>query len=298
MAEASADDRGERNAEGETSPAVTLCQSTAVELLRDCARRAELADLIYIDPPYFTGRAWMQDNGRGALAFDDRWDGGPDDYRAAMREMVVAAHGALNDEGALLLHIDPRVVPWIALDTDEVFGAGERLPGKTRAGYRHQLIWRYGLGGSSSRAWPRKHDVILWYTRSARWYFAAPRVPATSARLKGQMKKHPDVLDVPSLNNMAKERTGYPTQKPLALLELLIGAHCPPGGLVVDPAAGSGTTGMAAARLGRRALLGDRGEHALSTMRARFADAGVATAERTLPSSLTPAADAGGGDTP
>lgn len=288
MSEAETEVAGlDRSDSGAETP-LTLCRANAVSLLEHCAAKGERADLIYLDPPYFTGRAWLQDNGRGTLAFDDRWDGGPQDYRAALREMVVAAHHALKPHGALLLHIDPRVVPWVACDTDEVFGEGERLPGRTRCGYRHQLIWRYGLGGSSSRAWPRKHDVILWYSRGESWFFDPPLVPATSSRMKGQMKKHPDVLDIPSLNNMAKERTGYPTQKPVALLELLVRAHCPVGGLVVDPVAGSGTTGIAALRAGRRALLGDRGTHALDTMRARFADAGVAPAELALP--------AGGGD--
>ena len=116
------------------------------------------------------------------------------------------------------------------------------------------------------------HDVIFWYTKGARWHFDPPMVPATSQRMKGKLKKAPDVLDVPAINNMAKERTGYPTQKPLALLELLVRAHTQPGDWVCDPMCGSGTTGVAALRLGRNALLGDIGDAAIAVARARASE--------------------------
>jgi DNA modification methylase len=121
-------------------------------------------------------------------------------------------------------------------------------------GFVNHLIWTYGLGGSSPRRFARKHDDILFYAKGEDYFFDPPRVPATSNRMKGQMKKATDVIDIPTINNMAAERVGYPTQKPLALLELLVGACCPEGGVVLDPFCGSGTTLVAARKLGRDAI--------------------------------------------
>ena len=145
---------------------------------------------------------------------------------------------------------------------DELFGEDR---------FVNHLIWSYGLGGSSPRRFARKHDDILFYCLDpARYYFKPPRIPATSNRLKGQTKKATDVLDIPSINNMAAERTGYPTQKPLALLELLVEACSPLGGAVLDPTCGSGTTLVAAARLGRRAIGFDSSRAAIATARKRL----------------------------
>lgn len=129
-----------------------------------------------------------------------------------------------------------------------------RAPREDR--FVNHLIWSYGLGGSSPRHFSRKHDDILWYAPDpARCHFTPPRTPATSARMKGLSKKMTDVLLIPSINNMAAERTGYPTQKPLALLNLLVQACCPPRGTVCDPCCGSGTT-LVAARVSRRTPIG------------------------------------------
>jgi DNA modification methylase len=136
----------------------------------------------------------------------------------------------------------------------------------------NHLIWSYGLGGSSPRRFARKHDDILLYCLDPeRYWFVPPMVPATSQKMKGQMKKATDVLDIPSINNMATERVGYPTQKPLALLELLVGACCPPGGVVLDPCCGSGTTLVAAKGLGREWVGCDLRPEAVELARQRLA---------------------------
>ena len=123
------------------------------------------------------------------------------------------------------------------------------------------------------RRFARKHDDILFYAIDpARSWFEAPMVPATSRRMEGLHKKATDVLDIPSLNNMAKERTGYPTQKPLALLDLLVRACCPEGGTVLDPCCGSGTTLVAALGAGRGAIGCDLGEDAVDLTRRRVQD--------------------------
>ena len=90
--------------------------------------------------------------------------------------------------------------------------------------FRNEVAWHYGLGGSSNRLFSKKHDIILFYTVGESYRFDKPQVPATSQMLKGQMKGADTIWDIPSLNNMAKERLGYPTQKPEALLERLVKA--------------------------------------------------------------------------
>jgi len=213
--------------------------------------------LIYLDPPFNTG---VRRQGRGGLAFADRFDD-IGAWRAFMEPRLRAAHRALAPDGSLLLHVDWRTSHHARFLLDEIFGA---------ECFVNHLVWSYGLGGSGPRSFARKHDDILLYGRTADYWFEAPRVPARSARLRGRTKKATDVLDIAALNNMAIERTGWPTQKPLALLELLVRACCRPGGLVVDATCGSGTTLVAAVRSGRRALGIDISADALSIARERL----------------------------
>lgn len=197
-------------------------------------------DLVYIDPPFNTGATKRgRDDG---VDYPDAWPT-IEDYLAFMRPRLVEIHRVLKSTGALLLHCDWRTSHHLRLLLDHVFGADM---------FVNHLIWTYGLGGSSPRRFARKHDDILFYGKSSAYHFDPPMVPATSQRMKGQQKKATDVIDVPSLNNMAKERTGYPTQKPLALLTMLVEACSPEGGTVADVFCGSGTTLEAAKNLRRR----------------------------------------------
>ncbi len=226
--------------------------------------------LAYLDPPFGTGRDFG--------AYDDRWKD-----RAALvamlRPRIEQLHRVLHPTGSILVHLDHRVAHELARVLDEVFGPGDREPAGG-PGFRNEIIWTYGLGGSSSRFYPRKHDTIFWYTRGADWYFDPPRMPARSVRMRGQEKKQIDVFlgpervdsdvwDVAAINNMATERTGYPTQKPLALLERFVVAHSRPGELVLDPFCGSGTTVVAAQKLGRRAIGIDASAEAIRIASAR-----------------------------
>lgn len=217
------------------------------------------ADLAYMDPPFGVGRTMA---GRDGTRFDDLLDD-PIEYMDFMKPRLESIIGHLHEDGILLLHCDWRQVHHLRMALDELMG---------RDAFVNQLVWRYGLGGSSPRRFARKHDDILFYARSNSYYFKPPLVPATSQRLKGQMKKATDVLDIPAINNMAHERTGWPTQKPLALLKLLVDACCPESGHVLDPFCGSGTTLVAAASSGRRATGIDRSQEALATTRERLAD--------------------------
>ena len=252
-------------------------------LADDDAVRGRVA-LVYLDPPFGTGRNFG--------AYDDRWKGGRAGLVESLRPRLVLLHRLLADDGSILVHLDQRVAHVIAVLLDDLFGVGERDPATTppTPGFRSEIIWTYGLGGSSSRVYPKKHDTILWYSKGERWTFDPPRIAARSARMRGQSKKQLDVMigpprvdhddddvrsladvwDLAAINNMAKERTGYPTQKPLALLERFVAAHSRPGELVLDPYCGSGTTLVAARRLGRSAIGIDESPEAVRVARERL----------------------------
>ncbi|MCC6429174.1 MAG: site-specific DNA-methyltransferase [Phycisphaerales bacterium] len=208
-------------------------------------------DFLYADPPFNTGKSHSTPPnatkaGRSAQAsYFDSWPTTAD-YISWLRARLLAIIPALKPTASIAIHCDHRASHHIRLLLDELL---------TPDHFINHLIWHYGLGGSSPRRFARKHDDILIYgIDPAKYYFKAPMVPATSQRLKGKLKKATDVLDIPAINNMARERTGYPTQKPIELLELLISAFCPPGGTVLDPCCGSGTTLLAAANLGRAGI--------------------------------------------
>ena len=214
-------------------------------------------DLAYLDPPFNTGRTLSAAN----AAYRDTWPS-VEAYLAFLRPRLEAVHRALKPAGAILLHCDWRCVHHLRLLLDGLFGA---------SGFVNHLIWSYGLGGSSPRRFARKHDDVLFYAKGSDYFFEPPLVPATSNRMRGQLKKASDVIRVPAINNMALERTGYPTQKPLALLSMLVNACCPPGGFVLDPFCGSGTTLVAAAESGRSFLGIDVNLSAVRIARKRLA---------------------------
>lgn len=225
-------------------------------------------DLLYADPPFNTGQtkrtpAGAMKAGRTIKTeYADRF-GSSGAFIEWLRKRLAATLPAIKPTGNLLIHVDWRTSHRVRLLLDELLGEDR---------FVNHLVWSYGLGGSSPRRFARKHDDILFYCMDPRrHYFKAPRVAATSRRLQGQTKKATDVLDVPSINNMARERTGYPTQKPLALLELLVQSCSPPDGAVLDPCCGSGTTLVAAVSLGRPAIGFDLNPAAVRLARRRVA---------------------------
>jgi site-specific DNA-methyltransferase (adenine-specific) len=153
---------------------------------------------------------------------------------------------------------------------DQIFG---------RDCFRNEIIWAYDYGGKPRDRWPAKHDNLLWYSRSpTRYTFhydAIDRVPYMAPDLVGPEKaargKIPtDVWWITVVPTNSREKTGYPTQKPLKLLERIVRVHSNPGDLILDFFAGSGTTGQAAANLGRRFLLIDSSPDAVRVMRKRL----------------------------
>ena len=248
-----------------------------------------VVDLVYADPPFATGatrrlqsiRLGAGDQQRPGyrgeptpyqvvsdLAFDDALP--LDEHLAALRARVEQLHRVLAPVGSLYLHVDWRTAHHVRFMLDEVFGAERFL---------NEIVWAYDYGGRPRDRWPRKHDTILWYAKGTAWTFdreAIDRVPYLAPGLVGPEKaargKLPtDVWWMTIVPPGSSERTGYPTQKPVRLLERIVAASSRPGDLVLDPYAGSGTTGVAAARLGRRWLLADRNPEAAAIARQRLA---------------------------
>jgi len=253
-----------------------------------------VVDLAYADPPFATGsrrrlssirtgdgeqvrRGFGGRSYRYRVVSDLTW---PDDlplvtHLDELRLRLIEVHRALADHGSLYLHVDWRTAHHVRLLLDEVFGAERFL---------NEIVWAYDYGGRARDRWPRKHDTILWYAKGDRWLFdpdAVDRIPYLAPGLVGPVKaargKLPtDVWWMTIVPPGSAERTGYPTQKPLRLLERIVAASSRPGDLVLDPYAGSGTTGVAAARLGRRWLLIDRNPEATAITRTRLSADGDA----------------------
>lgn len=190
-------------------------------------------DLIYCDILYNTGRK-----------FDDYDDnlGTPEEAIEWYKPRLMEMKRVLKDTGSIYLQMDYRLVHYMKVYMDELFGIKN---------FRNEIVWKYGLGGSGNREFAKKHDNILFYSKSNGYIFNIQYENATSNRLKGQTKKMTDVWDIPTLNNMAKERIGYNTQKPKALLERIIKASSNEGDIVADFFCGSGTSLVVAKELGR-----------------------------------------------
>ena len=211
----------------------------------------------------------------------------------------------LRPTGSLFLHLDWRASHRARIVLDEIFG--EQC-------FRNEIIWHYGLGGGApTDAFARKHDTILFYARSGNAIFHPERGPVTAAMdakyahvdeqgrryqnahgrryyLQGG-KRLDDVWELPALAPTARERVGWPTQKPLALLERIVRAVCAPDACVLDPCCGSGTALVAAAGLGLRAVGGDREADAVELTAGRLA--ALPEAARTRPIARLQLGDAG-----
>jgi site-specific DNA-methyltransferase (adenine-specific) len=249
--------------------------------------------LIYIDPPFNTGTT--QSRPRLKTIRDDAGDrtgfGGKryrtikldhqspnyldafDDYIGFLRPRLEEAHRILTPTGSFFLHVDPREVHYCKVLLDEIF---------TRPSFQNEIIWAYDYGARSTKRWPAKHDNILWYTKHPTDYTfnlaASDRIPYMAPGLVGAEKaargKTPtDVWWHTIVSPTGKEKTGYPTQKPLGILERIIRVHSNPGDTVLDFFAGSGTTGLAAAKNNRNYLLIDQNPEAIALMKKRLADA-------------------------
>lgn len=241
----------------------------------------ESVDLVYIDPPFGTGQTrrletirlgsgHRQRRGFGGRTFNFEVTGTHryrdnmplDEYLEFLGIRLEAMHRVLKSNGSLYLHLDHHAVHHARLLLDQIFGPERFL---------NEIIWAYDYGGRARDRWPRKHDNILLYAKSDAWTFnrdAVDRIPYMAPSLVGPEKaargKLPtDVWWMTIVPTNGKERTGYPTQKPVNLVRRMILASSNPGDLVADFFAGSGTTGVAAMEEGRRYLLVDSNPEAI-----------------------------------
>jgi site-specific DNA-methyltransferase (adenine-specific) len=259
-------------------------------------------DLAYLDPPFNTGqRRTLRSiaveressaagghagepgtrQGFGGTAYRSvtrsvmSYPDGFDDYLAFLGPRLREVHRALAPTGSLYVHLDSREVHYVKVFLDGLFG---------RECFLNEVVWSYDFGGRSTRRWPRKHDTILVYVREPDGYWfdleAAGRVPYLAPGLAGPTKAARGKLLTDSwwhtiVPTSGRERTGYPTQKPLAILRRIVAASSPRGALVLDPFAGSGTTGAAAMELDRRFIMVDDNPEAIRVMIARLGGPGV-----------------------
>ncbi|MGO2111019.1 MAG: DNA-methyltransferase [Pseudoclavibacter sp.] len=265
-----------------------------LEVLR--ALPADTFQLVYLDPPFNTGKVQVRETVTNAhsptssrvgfkgltyetvrervLSFNDSFD----DYWAFLEPRIVEAWRVLHPTGTLYLHLDYREVHYAKVLLDALFG---------RKCFLNEIIWAYDYGGRTKKRWPSKHDSILVYVKSPTNYRfnaeAVDREPYMAPGLvtpeKAERGKLPtDVWWHTIVSPTGNEKTGYATQKPEGVLRRIVQASSGEGDWVLDPFAGSGTTGAVAAQLDRRFVLIDQNPEAIEIMRARLQDARIANA--------------------
>lgn len=254
---------------------------------------ASSVQLIYIDPPFNTGR--KQTRGKSVttrtedgnrvgfkgqryqivretvLSYDDEFA----DYWSFLEPRLEEAWRLLDETGTLYLHLDFREAHYAKVLLDALFG---------RECFLNEIIWAYDYGAKAKSKWPAKHDTILVYVKDPKkYYFNSTEVdrepymaPGLVTPEKAERGKLPtDVWWHTIVSPTGTEKTGYPTQKPKGILRRIIQASSKPGDTVLDFFAGSGTTGVVAAELGRRFILMDRNQEAIDVIRGRLDEAGV-----------------------
>lgn len=245
-------------------------------------------DVIYVDPPFNTGRVQRRrtlatapdDDGDrvgfggrryrtrllNALAYEDTFG----DYLGFLAPRLEHAHRLLASHGTLYFHIDYREAHYCKLLLDELFG---------RDCFLNEIVWAYDYGAKPRSRWPAKHDTILVYVRSAgahhfdadavdREPYMAPGLVTPEKAARG--KRPTDVWWHTIVPTNGAEKTGYPTQKPEGIVRRMVAASARPGGWCLDFFAGSGTLGAVAAALGRRYVLVDANAEAIEVMRRRL----------------------------
>lgn len=256
--------------------------------------------LIYIDPPFDVGADFSMDIEIGGetfhkeanlleqIAYRDTWGKGADSFVSMIYERLVLMHELMASDASIFVHCDWRVMPFIRLALDEVFG---------RHNFVNEIVWWYTnklpTGGV---IFDRQHDTLLWSQKGGGYYFKEIPIPipeheqqpqARTRKVGGKReyirdeegkivyemvteKLAADVWPMPLIHPIGKERLGYPTQKPEALLERIITAACPPDGIVADFFCGSGTTAAVAEKLGRKWIATDLGKFGIHTTRKRL----------------------------
>lgn len=269
-------------------PKLTIYFDDNMNVLRKIS--SEHIDMIYIDPPFNTGRIQRrtqiktvrdQQGDRTGFkemryktvkldtkGYNDRFD----DFLGFLRPRLEEAYRILKSNGSLFFHLDYREIHYCKVMLDEIFG---------RSSFINEIIWAYDYGARSKKKWPAKHDTILWYAKDPDNYTfnydEIDRIPYMAPGLVGKEKaaqgKTPtDVWWHTIVSPNGKEKTGYATQKPLGIISRIVKVHSRPGDTLCDFFCGSGTLGEAAYMTGRNCILVDQNKEAVAVMRKRFKD--------------------------
>lgn len=241
-----------------------IIQADCLSVLEEM--RTYSVDLIYIDPPFNTGKTQKRNNRE--MSYEDSFG---EEFKDFLYPRIWEAYNVLKSNGSIFVHLDYRETHNIKLNVmDAIMG---------KDCFRNEIIWAFDYGARSKSRWSVKHNNILWYTHDRKDYTfnydAIDRIPYMAPGLVGKEKaekgKTPtDVWWQTIVPTNGKEKTGYPTQKPLPILERIVKVHSNPGDTVLDFFAGSGTTGEAALKNGRNAILIDENPEAIEVMEKRL----------------------------
>lgn len=251
-----------------------LIQGDNAEIMRCLLKQDIKIDLIYIDPPYMTNLDFKTKEGK--FAYSDKFT--LDTYLTMLYERLALMKQLLSEKGSIYVHVDYRTSAYVRLIMDGIFG---------EENFRNEIIWAYATGGASKNSYAKKHDTLLYYRKNKDIYIfnssdiMMKRTEKSLKRAKNQNgarysntndTKYPtdNWQDIQALNPMEIERTGYPTQKPEALLERIIKASSNEGDLVADFFCGSGTTISVAQKLNRNWIGVDMGEESIKTTKERM----------------------------
>ena len=228
-------------------------------------------DLIYIDPPFFSGKNYNEIFGdqNEIRSFTDIWEGGMPSYLIWLNARLLEMKRLLKTTGSLLVHLDWHASHYVKVELDKIFGYDN---------FRNEIVWHYRTGNLSKKQFQRKHDVILCYSKTDAWkyniqifkeYYAQIYGPDKKISFKStndqedkygrfRMSQVDDVWNISAVFTLGKEHIGYPTQKPEALLERIIKSFSDEGDVVADFFCGGGTTPTVAQKLNRRWIACDQ----------------------------------------
>ena len=280
-------------AEGGVSDANELCLGDNLEYMKELLSRgyAGAFRLIYIDPPFFTRSSFnasvsVKDKAGAShkvhhLAYDDKFDRSLEYYIENMVVRILLMKDLLADDGLMWIHLDWHSSHYIKLVLDELMG---------EKNFVNEIIWHYKSGGSGKRHFARKHDSILVYSKTSKYYLDVPKEKSYNRdrkpyRFRGvaeykdeggwyTLVNMKDVWSIDMVGRTSSERTGYATQKPLELMKRIVLASTEEGDLAGDFFCGSGSLLEAAQMLGRRWIGCDSEEIATSMARRRLRKAG------------------------
>jgi len=252
---------------------------------------SESIDLIYIDPPFFSGRNYNVIFGdqNEVRSFSDIWEGGLPTYLIWLNARLLEMKRLLKPTGSIYVHLDWHASHYVKVEMDKIFGSKNFI---------NEIVWCYSTSGRSKKSFSKKHDIVLFYSKTNKYYWnAQAKIPYSLEYInshftdkddKGNICRkrfdagkwrtyYPeegmipnDWWNIPYVNSMAKERLGYPTQKPEALLEIIIKASSNEGDVVADFFVGGGTTAAVAEKLNRRWIVSDISRIAVEITKGRI----------------------------